>query len=359
MNFFMTTAEIQEVLKESAVKALLDVTIPLERALEFLQREAPARYLVPSISHIVISDVTATAFFEALWRLDKVKAPEVAKAIGENAGTRFGDSLWDWLVSIGRIPGDDTALLGLWMQIDSSANWGTFDYSKSEGQLVIHLTNSFLTRSGYPFHHEYCSFLEGYVLGFMWTSLKELHHWLKGAQRSAPDSFISPPGVVRKCAGNICSFELRMQPDELSHAFGELMQARHLIRNQPYLIDAQILPLRRSLESAVKTKFELSKSDRWEHAMRAARSVLGHGEFLPLFKRAEEVHSELSGHSHANPDAALPRDRVQHLAKEAASILKVLESVYVGQEKKRRIQEEVARRQSGKPSQEPENVSTE
>lgn len=346
MLFFASGSQIQDVLKESAISALNEVTQPLENALAFLRREAPARYLVPSVEHIVISQVTATALFDALWNLDGAKAPDIARAIGENAGVRFSDSLWDWLVAIGRAPADVTALLELWTTIDSSANWGTMAFSKlDEGRFAVYVTNSFLTRATNS-SHDFCAFMEGYIFGFAWNSLKEMHHWTNADRRSPSNSGIA--AVIRTCGANRCSFEIQTEEDRLSRAYDEFMIARQQMRTQPELIDAQVAPLRRSLEAGFKAKLDLAPADRWEHTVRAAREVLNYAQFLKPLKDAQRVHTELSGQTHDNREALLSPDRVRELAWEVSAVLRFLEYARIPNEKIAEIRAVVENRQAGK-----------
>jgi hypothetical protein len=341
-KIFSLPEEVSEALRESMVSQLQGVLQPLEKALNWLRQQAPARYLIPSVRHVVIGDKTIRALFKALLTADPEHFPETARKIGEAAGTSFADAVWEWFRKVGLVPGTLDALLDFWLRVDSSADWGVFEpASKTKDGYVIRLKDNFLTRGDESLNHGYCHFLAGYIDGFLWLGLKEYFRSLRPDSMASVGAPEEPAQVRPLCKGTTCTFMVDIRSEELTEAFDRYIEARERLRANAKDIDGPVISLRRSLDYGLICKFGLRRDSPWRTNLRACKEHIGFKEFAQLWKDADSAYEDLSGHVHDPENRALTLQEVKELAHHVGEILKQLELANIGKSRKEAVRASV------------------
>lgn len=334
-KIFALPAEVRAALKKSMVSELQGVVQPLEEALKWLRQQAPSRYLIPSVSSVVIGDRTIQALFKALSSTDPEHFPEVARRVGEAAGTSFADALWEWFDKIGLLPGTVEALINFWLEVDSSAGWGQFELgSRTKDGYLIRLKDNFLVRGQDQPDHKFCSFLVGYIDGFLWLALKEQSRALRPNGWAPNDTPEEPTRIKPSCSGINCSFVIELRNEELTEAFDRYIEARERLRRSDRDLDGPVISLRRSLDYGLIGKLGLRRDSPWRTNLRACKEHIGFKEFAQLWKDADSAYEMLSGHVHDPENRALKMQEIKKLVSDVGAVLKGLELADIGKTRK-------------------------
>lgn len=340
VNLIRTDEEIRQVLEASAYGAARTVIEPIEQALVRLKEEAVTRYLIPTLPHIIMSTRTVQTFFESLYdQLGKEDSRKVTKQIGESAGLAFGDNFIGFLRHENALPKDMEILLKMWAHYDSSANWGNFSFEILEQQVMVTVQESFLVRDRVKDTHRFCHFLEGYIFGFMWLTLKEQYRWFTEEVTRPASPSLEPRKIVEKPDKQTCVFMIELAEEVLVKAFDQYIEAKEAFRSRDY--DKSAWKLRNALEVAFKTKVDLDVKSRASfYALIKAYKRVNISHLKINFSEVEKIYHRTTGVVHAS--AQLKCRDLPSLLFTVGQILKTLELGEIGKQKQGTIQKEIA-----------------
>ena len=340
VSLIRTDEEIRQILEASAYGAARTVIAPIEEALAHLKEEAVTRYLIPTLPHIIMSVRTMQTFFESLYeQLGKENFQKVINEIGENAGLAFGDNFIGFLRHENALPKDAEVLFKMWAHYDSSANWGIFSFEILEQQAIVTVEKSFLVKDRVKDPHRFCHFLQGYIFGFMWLTLKEQYRWFTEEFTRPAVLPLEPRKIVEKPDKRACRFMIKLAEEALAKAFDQYIEAKEAFRAKDY--DKSAWKLRSALEVAFKTKIDLDvKSKISFYALVKAYKRANVTHLKINFREVEEIYHKTSAVVHASTRIKC-RD-LPSLLFTVGGILRVLELGEIGKRKKEATRKELA-----------------
>lgn len=259
MRNIIGNEEIAGIRQKCSANLEAQVSQPIAQALEHLRVFAFNNALLPDVPAITISVDTFYTLIEPF----SGDAKEAYKLKGMEAGEIFAKKYIDFLRYKVGVPQSIWHLLKGWAFFDTGANWGTFDifYEEEQKKVIVTLENSFLTRKLEKDKHRFCSFMDGYIEGILWTCLKYYPRWYKDVLGHIPANMnIEPILVKEEPEGDICRFIVSLQPEELADIFDMMYGIDRLIECG----DLRRIPLeiRMVLEIALKKKLAIKEEER-------------------------------------------------------------------------------------------------
>ncbi len=252
------TDEIHELSKSIVLRNMVD---PVRNALDMFERNISRLIFLPDIPHIEFRLQTVQMLFDAMG--DELKGGhyrEFLRNIGESIGKTLGDSIMGFLLKNNKLPKTDDVLTKLWNEWDMVAGWGKIKSVHKEREIIVTYDDGFLTRDREHEKHKHCPFLEGYIHGFLWVTMKERYRWFKRAITKPPNPPLEPVEVIEKPVGDKCHFIVNLNEEELEDAFDALYEAREHLRLGVF--DEAVHNVRISMELAFKGKLDIGKDDK-------------------------------------------------------------------------------------------------
>ena len=259
MRNIIGNEEIAGIRQKCSANLEAQVSQPIAQALEHLRVFAFNNALLPDVPAITISVDTFYTLIEPF----SGDAKEAYKLKGMEAGEIFAKKYIDFLRYKVGVPQSIWHLLKGWAFFDTGANWGTFDifFEEEQKKVIVTLENSFLTRKLEKDKHRFCSFMDGYIEGILWTCLKYYPRWYKDVLGHIPSNInIEPILVKEEPEGDICRFIVSLQSEELADTFDLMYEIDRLIECG----DLRRIPLeiRTVLEIALKKKLAIKEEER-------------------------------------------------------------------------------------------------
>ena len=191
---------------------------PIERAINVLKTMPDLKLL--DVEHVIFRVATLQALLDSMREtLGEKVYKDVMRQAGENIGASFAKDLINFLITAGRFPQDEKTLIRLWNELDTTANWGKFSTKYEDGQIVVAIKENFLTRGKTQNQHQYCSFMEGYIQGFLWYALKDYYQWFKQNVTQPATRPLQPTKIIEKQADGVCTFIVELEEEKLPDAF--------------------------------------------------------------------------------------------------------------------------------------------
>jgi TIR domain-containing protein len=150
---------------------------------------------------------------------------------GVTAGRSFGADFCDQVLLKNRVAvASYKDLIGFWLYYDQTSGWGVPKYAhKNFPSVAIEFTNSFLVRkTPRKLSHAYCTFLAGYIDGFLQFTLRRVSRSLGETGQRFRDKTYSPDTVAHShIDDHTCHFAVacRVESSSLSDAFDHLFSA--------------------------------------------------------------------------------------------------------------------------------------
>ncbi len=287
--------------------------------------------------HITVSELSTLQFFRSLWEQIAEQNREIFFRAGENSGILFGNQAMEVWIKVNKIPMNDEMVVRLLCSYHTAAKWGVFTCQKFSPQHVeIKVESSFLVDESVRNKHQYCCFLEGYLLGFLWIAIRDRHRWFKVAYSAIPqNALLKPQRISEKVDGDACLFSLEFMPEELSPAFDILFLAKEKFREEAYL--ESLTHTRTALEAGFKTKVGIPISTRVSffsllNGYRRAvipHDILDYQRIGRLYERAGVIIHDVG--------LVVQSNKAWQGLLEADQILKTLDSFIIGKRYKQRI----------------------
>jgi len=333
-------SEIADVLDQMSSKLKMtisaDIIRPISAAVKRLEEVYASLLLLPEVPRVTMRTDTLQTLLGHFEAKMNDKYPGVLKDAGRSIGRSFAEDFIGTLHKIERIPRDLRALLIFWLEIESRAQWGTFNITKqTQNEVSIEVVDFFLTRGLSGRIHRNCSFMEGYIESFLWESTKTCSRWYRDEYDTpVTEKFPEPTSVIDKPFGEKCIFQISMKNEELTEAFDELYQAKKSYLTGDYRQVA--LSLRTALEMAFKSKIgmDVSKQVSVTSIIRSFREL----NLLP--STSHNTIKDLYGRSSAIIHRSIPatKESSRVLICDGEDVLRVLELITLGEEIKMEIQ---------------------
>ncbi|GAB6265967.1 MAG: hypothetical protein STSR0001_14130 [Methanothrix sp.] len=249
--------EMKRIREKCYLNLEAQVSQPIAQALEHLNSFAFNNALLPDVPAITISVDTFYLLIEPFPGTTK----EAYFSKGIKAGRIFAKRYLNFLRDEIGVPQLVRHLLKGWEFFDNGANWGTFDvyFDEEQKKVTVRLENSFLNRKLENDKHKYCSFMEGYINGFLWICLKYYPRWFRDVTKFNPLN-LEPISIREEPEGELCKFIVDLQEEELVEAFDKIYEIEGLIEAG----DLRRIPLeiRLILEIALKLKLGIKEEER-------------------------------------------------------------------------------------------------
>lgn len=318
----------------------LEVVKPVTLALERIKEIFNHLLLLPEVPAATVRINT----LQTLLRHFEVELADKYSAIlldaGRAIGRSFADDFVKTLHNINRIPMNLRSLIKIWLEIESNAKWGIFDFDESnENKITIHVTDFFLTRSLSDHIHRNCAFMEGYIDSFLWEATKTCSRWYYDAYGTRViEKFLEPVLVKDNPFGAECRFEITLKTEELTEAFDEFYIANKYYLKNDYKSVA--LSLRTALEIAFKTKIGIDSSKQVPvtSIIRSFRN-LNLLSSLP-YRTIKDLYGRTSAIIHAGIKKPNKND-IRTLVRDAEYVLREIELIVLTDSKKKKLNETI------------------
>jgi hypothetical protein len=282
------TDEIHELSKSIVLRNIVN---PVRNALDMFEKNISRLIFLPDIPHVEFRLQTVQMIFDAMSEeLKGGQYRQFLRRIGESVGKTLGESIMGFLVKNNKLPKTDDVLTKLWNEWDMVAGWGKISSVHKEDEIIITYEDGFLTRGRELDKHRHCPFLEGYIMGFLWVTIKERYRWFKRTITEPTHPPMEPVEVMEKPAGDKCHFIVRLREEELPLAFDALSEARRHFRLGDY--DQCAHDLRISMELAFKEKIGIGKDDKTS-VLRIMKSFRGKKVTLK-YKTLDRIYNSTS-----------------------------------------------------------------
>jgi len=309
---------------------------PLQNVLDYLTR-ARSKVLMPSVSHIAIREATLHVLLDAFLR-QQGDFQTTAKKAGESVGISFARDMMSFLVQSGRIPRDEYTVVKIWAWFDTNASWGNFEVSLDKGEkfAVITVDDSFLVRGLKGNIHRFCPFMEGYVFGVLWESLKIWHRLFSVEFGLIERPCLEPREIKEEKIDSTCKFTVQLQYEELIDSFDLIHSSREYYQSGNFRQVA--LNLRNALELGFKKKIDLSKNDKTS-LIKLIRAFKDNNIKLPYrsIKDAYDLTSKTAAHYGED----ITNEKTLKLLDDIEPAINSLERLQITQEQKDAIRKRI------------------
>lgn len=231
---------------------IIDNKQKIEKALESLQLT----------EEVTFPKAWLPTLFDSL--RDKISAEriqELLPVLGEDVGIWLGNLFMDSLYRQEQVPSTESIVLELLCQYHTRNRWGDFTYQRNQDNLEIIVENSLFLQYHGSKDHRYCSFLGGYLLGWLWVALRDWHRWFRNIILATPiESSLKPTKVTENQRDLRCKFSAPLSAEDLVEAFDNLFAGKERFRAGSYL--EALIHIRTSLEAGFKVKAGIPTSSR-------------------------------------------------------------------------------------------------
>lgn len=331
---------IDELLEVAGTNAVQEVVTPIEIALDKIRKSVAELKLLPGVDRVIVRIQTLQDLLDSVKEtLEGSRYKEILRSAGERTGISFAEDLVRFLKKNGKLPANDEALICFWIELDNRANWGKLQ-AKFEGEnIVINVQDNFLTRGLDKDRHRHCAFMEGYIQGFLWTSLKDYNRWFTRAITRPAMPPLQPVSVVENPSGDQCTFVVKRTEEVLRESFDRFYDAKEAFNLGQYKESA--VAIRTALESALRGKIGLDMNDRIP-----CDSIIGayrqnkNLSTITSYNKVKDIWGSTSAMIHGRIPA--DRRRCEKMLTEEAEILKSLELSKIGEKEKKEVLELLA-----------------
>jgi predicted hydrocarbon binding protein len=340
------TESILEIMSEKLSDDVnADVVQPISMALQRIKEVYAHLALLPGVPRVTMRTETLQTLLNHLGSALSDNFVTVLKEAGNSIGQSFAEDFVTTLKRINIMPYDLNALIKIWLNVESNARWGIFDVKKTkENQITIYVEDLFLTRGLSEDIHRNCSFMEGYIEGFLWETTKTCARWYeKEYGLSDKNRFPEPISVKDTTFGSKCKFEVLLKQEELVEAFDEFYEAKLCCVKGDYRRVA--LSLRTALELAFKAKVGIASKK--QVPVTSIISEFRNLQLLPAppYRTVKDVYGRTSAIIHGSIRKPAKND-VEVLVSDTGYILKVLELMKLKEEEKKDILLKIENRKS-------------
>lgn len=251
--------EIDELLELGKTKLLKDIIDPIESGVDKLKKSFKELQILPGTDtfitrvdtfHIILNQLRTTT--------DRRIFEEILRTAGESVGISFARDFIVFLRDNKKLPENEEVLIHFWNKIDTNGGWGKFVTEFEKDKIIVKVKDSMLIRKLKENKHQFCSFMEGYIQGFIWEISKAYYRWFSMAVVRPAKPFLEPIKINEIQSEDSCTFTLELGEEKLVNAFDALETAKMLYLNQEF--DKIAGYLRSSLEFAFKEKIGLDKT---------------------------------------------------------------------------------------------------
>ncbi|HLC53948.1 MAG TPA: hypothetical protein VJK03_05385 [Candidatus Nanoarchaeia archaeon] len=307
---------------------------PIERAINVLKTMPDLKLL--DVEHVIFRVATLQALLDSMREtLGEKVYKDVMRQAGENIGASFAKDLINFLITAGRFPQDEKTLIRLWNELDTTANWGKFSTKYEDGQIVVAIKENFLTRGKTQNQHQYCSFMEGYIQGFLWYALKDYYQWFKQNVTQPATRPLQPTKIIEKQADGVCTFIVELEEEKLPDAFDLFGDAKAAYSAGDFSKSAN--HLRSAIEIAFKLKLGIEKEN--PTSIIKILKALKKNNVQLDYNKIDDIYAKTSQAIHGIKKLA--KDECTAMLEEADSLLKTLELMPLDDERKGIIIEEM------------------
>ncbi|MFH1053650.1 MAG: hypothetical protein V1740_04525 [Candidatus Woesearchaeota archaeon] len=314
------SGDIAQMLELSNSVTIKEIIEPIKRAMGLFEQNISTMAFLPDVSKTVVRIATFQSLLNQF--REEIKGSrydEILEEAGEVTGKTFAEDLFRFLLKHNKLPKDERVLLNLWIEFDTLAGWGNFRLEKSDNNYVIEVRNSFLTRELHEEAHKHCSFMKGYVKGFLSSALKEYYRLFKKmvVQPSSNPETIDKISV--SCEKESCKFIVHIRKEAFVDAFDNLYDAKFCNRDGKINESAQ--NLRTSIESAFKQRQGLSKEDKTS-LLKILDEMKEKGINLP-YKKIGDIYASTSSIIHGSTSAS--NEKIKAMVDKWEQILEMVE----------------------------------
>jgi predicted hydrocarbon binding protein len=328
--------DIKDILEHSNSNVMREMVDPVKNALNLFEKNISRLIFLPDIPRIEFRTATMHLFLDTIAQSMKAtQHRKIMKDAGLSIGMSLGNDMIEFLMGMNKLPKDYNVMIDLWNEWDSIAGWGKRTYDTEENTITIIIEDSFLNRTKNEDMHKHCSFMRGYIEGFLRVAIKEQYRWFKRSITEPPYPPIKVVEVSEEPHGQHCKFVVKLGEEELKGAFDTASDARQSLRDKN--LDSFARFLRTSIEIALKEKVNIDKDEKTS-ALKIVKALKQRNVSLS-YNVIDDIYASTSRVIHGS--GTLDEQGCLKMMKKGEEVLEGLESLVLLEDQRTKIKNEV------------------